>query len=88
MAETAFIVGASLASISTDLRLDHGWLRCDRTSWWDEDGRKVVYLSDPFKLQGMPKGTLVYLAPGFNQRDDWWRLDEALQRRDCERIIL
>lgn len=86
--DKAFIVGASLASISTDLRLDWGWKRISRDSWQDDDGRKVVYLNDPRDTDGCRKGTIVYLAPGFDQRPDWWKIDEALQRRDCERIIL
>lgn len=85
--EYAFIVGYSLSSIATDVWRGHGWQRMSLTSWKDDDGRLVRYLDHPEKLHGT-KGILVYLAPGFDQRDNWWKIDDAMRDRDCERIVL
>lgn len=88
MTDIAFIVGKSAGSIDDEARRTHGWQRMSVTTWRDTDGQTVIYLHDPIQLSGAPQGLLVYLAYGFDQRDNWSAIDDMMRRRDCERIDL
>jgi hypothetical protein len=76
-----------IEAIATYAWRDLGWQRMSLTSWKNEDGVLVKYLDRAEQLHGT-RAILVYLAPGFDQRDNWWKLDEMMQQRDCERIYL
>lgn len=86
--DTAFITGASLSSIQTDIRLGYGWSRTSRDTWEDDEGRRVIYLNEARKLHGCPKGCVVYLAPGYSDRDDWWEIQDVMRVRECEQVDL
>lgn len=86
--DKAFIIGANHSAVSTDIRLDLGWSRLSRDTWQDDDGRTVHYLYSSDKLRGRPKGTVVYLMPGFDERQDWWQIDDILRHLDCDRIYV
>lgn len=88
MSDIAFIVGYSAGSIDTDVRRGHGWKRMSLTSWQNDEGQIVHYLNDPKQLHGIPYGTMVYLAPGYNDRKDWWALDDMMRKRECDRMEL
>lgn len=88
MSDIAFVVGHSLSSVTTDVWRGHGWQRMSRTTWENDDGQVVHYLSEPKQLHGVPYGTIVYLAPGYEQRDNWWKLDDMMRRQECDRMEL
>lgn len=80
----AFIVGFNAARIDDEVRRELGWPRINLTTWEDDDGRRVKYLNDPDQLQGVPAGTICYLAKGFDDRDDWQRLESALLQQQLD----
>lgn len=88
MSDIAFIVGLNAGNVNDDVQRGHGWKRMSATSWEDDNGYLVIYLNHPRQLDGVPYGTLVYLAAGYDQRDDWWKLDDAMRRQECDRMEL
>jgi hypothetical protein len=87
MATTKFVTGHNHASVCTDLNRDYGWKRVSRDVWEDDDGDPVKYLHSPSQLHGT-RGALVYLAAGYDERDNWWALQDMMRSRECEIIEL
>lgn len=84
----AFIIGTNLSTIANQAKLDLGWKRIDLKRWEDLEGREVRYVRDKIDLLGFPDGSLVYLIDGYDERSDWYELDDMLTTRKFERRYL
>lgn len=86
--ETAFIVGFNYSHVAHFARDDLGWAHLEKGVWQDDDGRLVRYVRHASDFDGRPSGVRVYLVGAFDQREDWWTLDDAIRERGCERHYL
>lgn len=81
--EVKFVTGASLNSIATDIRRDLHWDRVSAHRWRDENDQIITYLHDASQLRGIRRSR-VYLLPGYDDRDNWWELQDAMRERGSE----
>lgn len=85
--EIKFVTGRSLNSVATDIRRDLEWTRVSVSRWTDDNGHTVHYLHDAAQLRGI-RNSRVFLLPGFDERDNWWELDDMMRARGSEREVL
>lgn len=72
------IIGRNLTEVARVARNDMGWQRLSTRRWLDRDYREIVYLSSADLLDAFEDGSVVYLAPGVTERDDWYEFEAAL----------
>lgn len=86
--EVAYIVGFDYRSVVAFARDDLGWRRVEPGMWIDDDGRYVRLVRNAETFQRVSAGRRVYLVGSFDQREDWWEVDDAIRARGCERFYL